>query len=101
MAKNSTEAIEALAAELGEALYLDVAKWHLYLNDAHLHTPLAEQLLPLLEQGPIQEQTILGVLQAFKVKVGGGRHEISLLELLPVSCQMTLIDLLEAFQRQL
>jgi hypothetical protein len=49
MAKtNTTEAIEALAAEIGENIYIDVAKWHLYLREAHLHTTLAEQLYPLL-----------------------------------------------------
>ncbi|BAU43893.1 DUF3181 family protein [Leptolyngbya sp. O-77] len=36
---NSSEAIEALAAELGKEVYIDVAKWHLYLRDAHLNTP--------------------------------------------------------------
>lgn len=43
---NTREIIEALAAEIGENVYMDIAKWHLYLSDAHLHTVLAEQLYP-------------------------------------------------------
>ncbi|MGL6338716.1 MAG: DUF3181 family protein, partial [Waterburya sp.] len=34
----TTQEIEALAAQIGENVYIDIAKWHLYLNDAHLHT---------------------------------------------------------------
>jgi hypothetical protein len=37
---NTAEAIERFAAEIGEQVYIDVAKWHLYLKDAHLHTAL-------------------------------------------------------------
>jgi hypothetical protein len=40
-----TQAVEALAAEIGENIYVDVAKWHLYLSDAHLHTTVAEKVL--------------------------------------------------------
>ncbi|HAX78262.1 MAG TPA: thylakoid-associated protein, partial [Cyanobacteria bacterium UBA11372] len=47
MAKtNTTESIEALAAEIGENVYMDIAKWHLYLREAHLHTLLAERMYP-------------------------------------------------------
>jgi Protein of unknown function (DUF3181). len=41
---NTTQAIESLAAEIGENVYIDIAKWHLYLSDAHLHTVVAQQL---------------------------------------------------------
>ena len=50
-----TRNIEKLAAEIGENIYIDVAKWHLYLAEAHLHTQLAEQLYPLLEGGDFTE----------------------------------------------
>ena len=101
MAKGSVEILERLAAELGESLYIDIAKWHLYLNDAHLHQELAERLFPLVSAGRLDEAQVFGVLRDFKVKVGGGRAEIPLLDLMPSACQSGLIDLLEAFQRQL
>lgn len=94
------DTIEALAIALGENIYLDIAKWHLYLNDAHLHHSLAEALYPLLDQKPIQEASVLDVLRTFPVKVGGGRHQVPLLDLLPMACQISLIDLLEDVQNE-
>lgn len=100
MAKlNTSEAIENLAAEIGGNIYMDVSKWHLYLSDAHLHTVLAEQLYPLLSSGSIQEEQVLKVLQGIPIKLGGGKREVPLIDLLPMQCQVNLIDLLEEFQR--
>lgn len=103
MANSTTsETIEALAAEIGESVYIDIAKWHLYLNDAHLHTVLAERLFPLVSSGAaIQEDDVLNIVQSIPVKVGGGKREIPLLDLLPMQCQVSLIDTLEEFQRNL
>lgn len=98
----TSEAIEALAAEIGESVYIDVAKWHLYLNDAHLHTLLAERLFPLVSGGSaIQEDEVLKIVQNIPIKIGGGKREIPLLDLLPMQCQVNLIDTLEEFQRNL
>ena len=45
MAKtNTSQAIESLAAEIGNNVYIDIAKWHLYLREAHLHTVVAERV---------------------------------------------------------
>lgn len=96
-----TEAIEKLAAEIGENVYMDIAKWHLYLNDAHLHTPLAERLYPLLEDNRLEENEVLEILQETTVKLGGGRRQIPLLDLMPMQAQLNLMDLLEEFQRNL
>lgn len=99
---NTSEAIETLAAEIGQNVYIDVAKWHLYLSDAHLHTVLAERLFPMVSEGqPIREDEVLAVVQKIPVKIGGGKHEIPLLDLLPMQCQVNLIDALEEFQRNL
>jgi hypothetical protein len=99
MAKISSETIELLAAEIGENIYIDVAKWHLYLSNAHLHTVLADQLYPLLAAGTIQESQVLKILNGIAVKIGGGKHELPLSDLLPMQCQVNLIDILERFQR--
>ncbi|MDJ0635498.1 MAG: DUF3181 family protein [Xenococcaceae cyanobacterium MO_188.B29] len=98
---NNTEAIEALAAEIGENIYIDVAKWHLYLSDAHLHTVLAERLYPLLLNNALNEDEVLATLRNIPVKLGGGRTELPLLDLLPVQCQVNLLDLLEDYQQKL
>jgi hypothetical protein len=97
----SSEVLEKLAAAIGEAVYLDVAKWHLYLNDAKLHLPLAEQLYPLIDARRLSQDTVSAVLQAFPVPVGGGRRQIPLLDLLPKQGLPQLLDVLEDFQANL
>ena len=98
---NTTQAIEALAAEIGENIFIDVAKWHLYLRDAHLHTPLAQQLYPIVSGGRIEEDQVLEILKNIPVKLGGGKIEVPLSDLLPMQCQVNLMDLLEEYQRNL
>ena len=98
---NSTELLESLAAEIGENIYMDIAKWHLYLGVAKLHTPLAEKLLPLVTDDNVSEDGVIKVLQDIPIKLGGGRKTLPLSELMPMQCQVNLIDLLEEFQRNL
>ena len=92
----NTEVIEKLAAAIGENVYIDVAKWHLYLRDAHLHTILAEQIYPILGEEVTEEQ-VLHILRHIPVKLGGGKLEISLADLLPMQSQMHLMDIIEEF----
>ena len=100
MAKtNTTELLEALAAEIGENVYIDVAKWHLYLSNAKLHTVVAEQLYPLITSNAVNEDRVLQVLGAIPIKIGGGKREVPLIHLLPLQCQVTLVDILEKYQR--
>jgi hypothetical protein len=91
MAKtNTTELLETLAAEIGESVYIDIAKWHLYLSDAKLHNVVAEKLYPLITSKSVNED-----------QVGGGRRELSLIDLLPLQCQVTLVDIVEKYQREI
>ena len=97
----STEDVEALAAEIGEKVYIDVAKWHLFLGDAHLHQSLAEQFCNLLENGLLAEPQILQVLSDVSVPLGGGKQKLPLLDLLPSQGQQDLMDILTAFRDRL
>ncbi|MDZ7968732.1 MAG: DUF3181 family protein [Nostoc sp. DedSLP03] len=102
MAKtNTTELLEALAAEIGENVYIDIAKWHLYLSNAKLHTVVAEQLYPLITSDAVNEDQVLQVLGSIPIKIGGGRSELPLSDLLPLQCQVTLVDILEKYQREI
>ncbi|UKO98477.1 DUF3181 family protein [Nostoc sp. UHCC 0870] len=102
MAKtNTTELLEALAAEIGDSIYLDIAKWHLYLSNAKLHTVIAEQLYPLITSKAVTEDRVIQVLESIPVKIGGGRRELPLLDLLPLQCQVNLVDILERYQREI
>ncbi|MGB3135231.1 MAG: DUF3181 family protein, partial [Nodosilinea sp.] len=55
---STARAIETLAAAIGDKVYLDVAKWHLYLSDAKLHTSLAEKLYPLVTGDKVSEAAV-------------------------------------------
>lgn len=102
MAKtNTTELLEALAAEIGENVYMDIAKWHLYLSNAKLHTFVAEQLYPLITSNTVNEDQVIKILELIPIKIGGGRREIPLIDLLPLQCQVNLVDILEKYQREI
>jgi hypothetical protein len=102
MAKtNTSEAIEALAAEIGENIYIDIAKWHLYLREAHLHSTVAERVYPLLSNNRLDESQVIKILEDIPVQLGGGKRQVALIDLLPKSCQVNLMDLLEEYQRNL
>jgi hypothetical protein len=90
---STSEHIEQLAAAIAEDVYLDIAKWHLYLNDAHLHHPLAEKFYPMLVDG-ITEMDVTKVLSETKITIGGGKREIPLSDLIPNSCQESLLRIL-------
>ncbi|WP_373528838.1 DUF3181 family protein [Nostoc sp.] len=97
---NTTEIIEAIASEIGGSVYMDIAKWHLYLSDARLHTVVAEQVYPLLTTNSLDEDRVLQILQNIIVKIGGGKREIPLIDLLPMQCQVNLMGILEKYQSQ-
>jgi hypothetical protein len=95
----STRDIELLAAQIGENIYIDVAKWHLYLSDAHLHTVLAEKLYPLIEDDAVNEDSVTAILRGIPVKLGGGKTELALIDLLPMQCLVNLMDVIEEYQK--
>jgi hypothetical protein len=98
---NTSESIESLAAEIGENIYIDIAKWHLYLREAHLHTTLAEQIYPLLTSNSLADNRVMEILQKIPVKLGGGKREVPLADLLPKQCVANLMDILEEYQRKM
>jgi Protein of unknown function (DUF3181) len=98
---NTTQAIESLAAQIGENVYIDVAKWHLYLSEAHLHTVVAQKVYSLLEDDELSEDAVIKILRGIPVKLGGGKLEVPLLDLLPMQCQVSLMDLLEEYQKNM
>ncbi|MGK7943691.1 MAG: DUF3181 family protein [Microcystaceae cyanobacterium] len=98
---NTTQQIEALAAEIGENVYIDIAKWHLYLSDAHLHTVVAEKVYPLLVDKELTEDAVTDILRQIPVKLGAGRRELSLIDLIPNQCESALYEVLENYQNDL
>ena len=97
---SNTVAIEKLAASIGENVYIDIAKWHLYLADAHLHTTVAEQLYPMLEDGDVEESQVTSILQSISVELGGGKTTLPLANLIPSAVVGDLMKVLEEFRRE-
>lgn len=98
---NTSEMIEALALAFGDKVYLDVAKWHLYLQDAKLHIPLAEKLYPLIHNNSLNQAAVTTVLSQMTVPIGGGRQQLALLDLIPTTGVANLMQALEDFQLDL
>jgi hypothetical protein len=98
---STMDLVEDLAAEIGDRVYIDVAKWHLYLRDAKLHTELAQKLYALMENGAVKEADVTALLQSMMIKLGGGKKELPLSDLVPMSCQVSLMDVVEEFQRKM
>ena len=97
----SAQDIEDLAADIGESVYIDVAKWHLFLADAHLHTVLAERFYPLLQTGSVTASQVTQVLSEIPVALGGGKREVPLEDLIPQQGQTALLNVLEEAERRL
>ncbi len=92
----SNQQIEDLAAEIGDKVYLDIAKWHLYLKDAKLHTTVAEQVLPLLTSG-LTGDKLTEILTGISIDLGGGRQKMPLINLIPVTVQARMMDILQDY----
>ncbi|MEM7553785.1 MAG: DUF3181 family protein [Cyanobacteria bacterium P01_A01_bin.84] len=97
---NTTKILETLAAEIGENVYIDVAKWHLYLSNAKLHSVVAEKMLPLLTSNSISKDKVTEILQSISVEVGGGKQKLALTELIPTQGQVNLVEILERYQSE-
>jgi len=101
MSNSQTITIEKLAGVISKEIYIDIAKWHLYLNDAKLDIPLAEKLYQTITQsGKTPDQkTITEVLGSILVKIGGGQKELPLSDLIPSAIQSRLLDIVEQFSK--
>jgi hypothetical protein len=65
-----------------------------------IYIPLwRKKFYPLIENDELNEEGVMTILREISVPLGGGRIEVSLLELLPMQCQVNLLDLLEEYQK--
>ncbi|MGB5971965.1 MAG: DUF3181 family protein [Nodosilinea sp.] len=98
---STARAIETLAAAIGDKVYLDVAKWHLYLSDAKLHTSLAEKLYPLVTGDKVSEAAVGDILSSTLVAIGGGQKTVTLADLIPSASKADLMEAIVGYQRDL
>jgi hypothetical protein len=97
----TSKAIEDLAVAIGDKVYLDVAKWHLYLQDAKLHTLVAEKLYPLVDEDRVTENAVMDILRSTAVPIGGGKQDIPLADLIPATGLSDLMRAIADYQRDL
>ncbi len=101
MSNSETITIEKLAAAISKEVYIDIAKWHLYLNDAKLDIHLAEKFYETITRSgkSVDQKTITEVLNSISVKLGGGQKELPLSDLIPTAIQSRLLDVVEQFSK--
>ncbi len=93
----TNEALEQLAALVAAETYLDIARWHLYLNDAKLDRPVAEACAELLAAGNLTPTTVADCLRQIQVPLGGGKTTLSLWALVPEGAIARLTQALQEF----
>ncbi|MFN7677117.1 MAG: DUF3181 family protein [Cyanobacteriota bacterium] len=91
----SARDLEDLTRSLGDRLYLEVAQWHLYLGDAGLAAPLAEECAGRLDQGAAV--CARQALEAVQVPIGGGATRLPLARLIPAGQLRDLEELLDPY----
>ena len=72
-----------------------------YLSDAKLHLNLAEKFYPILIEEVPSEGQVLEILQGVPVKLGAGRKQVPLIDLLPMQCQTDLMEVLAEFREKI
>ncbi|MFQ3678914.1 MAG: DUF3181 family protein [Pseudanabaenaceae cyanobacterium] len=93
----SNEMLEQLAALVAAETYLDVARWHLYLNDAKLDRRVAEACGDLLAAGQVNPTAVADCLRQIEVPLGGGKTTLPLWALVPETAIARLTQTLQEF----
>ena len=82
-----------LSDAIADRIYVQVAGWHLYLGDAKLARPLAEELAGLLSQGTAA--AVRMALERLQVPIGAGSTRLPLARLIPPGQLLDLEEILE------
>jgi hypothetical protein len=93
--KLSAADLEDLSKAIADRLYIQVASWHLYLGDAGLAEPLAQEGAARLELGA--EVAARQALEAVQVPIAGGTTRLPLARLLPAAQLRDLEELLQPY----
>ena len=89
--------LHELEISIADRLYIQVAKWHLYLGDAGLAKTLAVECNANLDQGA--SVAARSALDAVKVQLAGGASCLPLSRLMPSSQLFDLEEILEPYSR--
>ncbi|MFN3927311.1 MAG: DUF3181 family protein [Pseudanabaenaceae cyanobacterium] len=93
----TSEQVEQLAGAIAEEIYIDVAKWHLYLGDAKLAVPIAEKLA--VQSQKLTMAQLKELLAEFRVGIGGGKSSLPLIDFIPEGGLQKLLEISHQFLR--
>ena len=91
-----SETVEQLAGAIAQEIYLDIAKWRLYLGTAKLDQRIAEELAPLADRN-ISLAQVQAILQHIPIPIGGGKAQIPLADLVPDAVQTRLWQIAQEY----
>ena len=89
--------IKDLELSIADQIYIQIAKWHLYLGDAGLAKSLAIECMAHLGEGP--DLAVEKALRSIRVPIAGGKTHLPLQELIPHGQVLELIDLISPYYR--
>ena len=91
-------------AYIGRDVYIDVSGWHLFLKEAKaakgltLAQALAQQFGVDVSSGQFSSSKLEEILQKVPIKLGGGKTQVPLYELLPSACIRDLESIVKDFE---
>lgn len=98
-------AYEDLSYKIGHDVYIDVGGWHLFLREVkaakglNLAQALAQQFGQDIASQKYSKNSFEEVLKKVPVKLGGGKAQLPLLDLLPSACVQDLERILADFEK--
>ncbi len=96
-------AVSDFANDIGSDIYVDIAGWHLFLRDMKYNVGLANAIAARTASngGKISADDVTGILKKVAVKLGGGRSEVSLFDVMSSRCVDDLVELSQRFAKEL
>ena len=91
--------VSELAERIGSDVYMDINGWHLFLRDAKYHVPLARIVATRVadDGNRLEETAIETILKECPVRVGGGKSECKLFDLMPSACVQDFMKIVEDY----
>jgi hypothetical protein len=95
--------VSDFARDIGSDIYVDIAGWHLFLRDMKYDVGLANAIAARTASngGKISSDDVTAILKKVAVKLGGGKTEVSLYDVMGSRCVEDLVELSQRFAKEL
>ena len=98
---------KSVCSSTGHDVYIDVSGWHLFLREVkaekglNLAQALAQQFGQDISSQKFDQGSLEEVLKRVPIKLGGGKAQLPLIDLLPSGCIRDLERILEDYKRDI